>query len=69
MPTLKIPKQPTKAIAYANKVVALTETSTDPKKKLAAGMAHSTIGYAYLKQDKLTSAVGELKTAAGNITK
>ena len=59
------PKQATKAIAYANKVVALTETSTDPKKKLAAGVAHSTIGYAYLKQDKLTSAVGELKTAAG----
>jgi tetratricopeptide (TPR) repeat protein len=59
------PKQAGKAIAYANKVVALTESSTDPKKKLAGGVAHSTLGYTYLKQDKLTSAVAELKTAAG----
>ena len=36
------PKQASKAITYANKVIALTETSTDPKKKLAAGVAHST---------------------------
>lgn len=59
------PKQAGKAIAYANKAIALTESSTDPKKKLAAGVAHSTLGYTYLKQDKLTSAVAELKTAAG----
>jgi tetratricopeptide (TPR) repeat protein len=59
------PKQAGKAVAYANKVIALTESSTDPKKKLAAGVAHSTIGYTYLKQDKLPSAVAELKTAAG----
>ena len=58
------PKQAGKAVAYANKVIALTESSTDPKKKLAAGVAHSTLGYAYLKQDKLPSAVAELKTAA-----
>jgi tetratricopeptide (TPR) repeat protein len=59
------PKQVGKAITYANKVIALTESSTDPKKKLATGVAHSTLGYAYLKQDKLTSAVAELKTATG----
>ena len=59
------PKQAGKAVAYANKVIALTESSTDPKKKLAAGVAHSTLGYAHLKQDKLPSAVAELKTAAG----
>jgi tetratricopeptide (TPR) repeat protein len=28
-------------------------------------VAHSTLGYAYLKQDKLAAAVAELKTAAG----
>ena len=28
-------------------------------------MAHSTLGYAYLKQDKLAAAVPELKTAVG----
>lgn len=59
------PKEAAKAITYANKVIELTGTSTDPKKKLAAGVAHSTIGYAYLKEDKLASAVAELKTAAG----
>ena len=59
------PRQAGKAVTYANKVITLTEASTDPKKKLAAGVAHSTIGYAYLKQDKLTQAVAELKTAVG----
>jgi tetratricopeptide (TPR) repeat protein len=57
------PKAASKAIGYANKVIALTEASTDPKKKLAAGVAHSTIGYAYLKQEKLTPAIAEFKTA------
>ncbi len=58
-------KQGAKAITYANKVISLTGDSSDPKKKLAAGVAHSTIGYAYLKQDKLTPAIAELKTAVG----
>lgn len=57
------PKQTGKSITYANKVIELTGTSTDPKKQLAAGVAHSTLGYTYLKQDKLSSAVAELKTA------
>lgn len=30
---------------------------------MSAGLAHSTLGYAYLKQDKLVAAVPELKTA------
>lgn len=59
------PNGASKAVAYANKVIALTGSSADPKKKLAAGVAHSTIGYTYLKQDKLASAVAELRTAAG----
>ncbi len=59
------PKQIAKAIAYANKVIALTATGTaDKSQKLSAGVAHSTLGYAYLKQDKLAAAIPELKTAA-----
>jgi tetratricopeptide (TPR) repeat protein len=59
------PKEAGKAITYANKVIALTATSTDKNQRLSAGVAHSTLGYAYLKQDKLTAAVPELKTAVG----
>ena len=58
-------RQAAKAVTYANKVIALTATSTDKNQKLSAGVAHSTLGYVYLKQDKLTSAVAELKTAVG----
>ena len=58
-------KQAAKAVTYANKVIALTATSPDKNQKLSAGVAHSTLGYAYLKQDKLSAAVAELKTAVG----
>jgi tetratricopeptide (TPR) repeat protein len=58
-------KQSAKAITYAGKVISLTANDTDPKKKLAAGVAHSITGYAYLKQDKLAQASTELKTAVG----
>ena len=37
--------------------------NTDKNQKLSAGVAHSTLGYVYLKQDKLAAAVPELKTA------
>jgi tetratricopeptide (TPR) repeat protein len=59
------PKQAAKAVTYANKVLALTSGSAEsnPKNKLAAGVAHSTAGYAYLKEEKLIPAVTELKTA------
>ena len=59
------PKQAAKAVTYCNKVIALTGTSADKNQKLSAGLAHSTLGYAYLKQDKLAAAVPELKTAVG----
>ena len=36
----------------------------DKARKLSAGVAHSTIGYAYMKQDKTTAAIPELKSAA-----
>jgi len=57
------PKQMAKAVTYCNKVITLTETGTDKNQKLSAGVAHSTLGYVYLKQDKLAAAVPELKTA------
>ena len=60
------PKQVAKAVTYCNKVLALTAGSNaDKNQKLSAGLAHSTLGYAYLKQDKTAAAVPELKTAAG----
>ena len=59
------PKQAAKAVTYCNKVLALTGNSSDKNQKLSAGLAHSTLGYAYLKQDKLVAAVPELKTAVG----
>ncbi|HUI82900.1 MAG TPA: hypothetical protein VL240_01685 [Candidatus Binatia bacterium] len=57
------PRQAAKAVTYANKVIALTASATDNKQKLAAGVARSTLGYAYLQQAKLPAAVTELKTA------
>jgi tetratricopeptide (TPR) repeat protein len=57
------PKQADKALTYSNKVIALTGSSTDAKKRLAAGVAHSIAGYAYLNAGKLVPAVTELKTA------
>src|SRR5208337_784068 len=60
------PKQSAKAVTYCNKVIALTGgANPDKNQKLSAGVAHSTLGYVYLKQDKLAAAVPELKTAVG----
>jgi tetratricopeptide (TPR) repeat protein len=50
-------------VTYCNKVIALTEVSSEKSQKLSAGLAHSTLGFAYLQQDKLAAAVPELKTA------
>jgi tetratricopeptide (TPR) repeat protein len=58
------PKQAAKAVTYCNKVISLTGgASADKNQKVFSGLAHSTLGYAYLKQDKLVAAVPELKTA------
>jgi tetratricopeptide (TPR) repeat protein len=57
------PRQADKALTYSNKVIVLTGASPDEKKQLAAGVAHSIAGYAYLNQGKLVPAVSELKTA------
>jgi len=56
-----------KAIKYAQKVIEISKPDApdaDKAHKLSGGVAHSTIGWAYLKQDKSTSAITELKAAA-----
>jgi tetratricopeptide (TPR) repeat protein len=56
-----------KAITYSQKVIALAKgdaPDADQSHKLSAGVAHSTLGYAYAKQEKATAAIPELKAAA-----
>jgi tetratricopeptide (TPR) repeat protein len=56
-----------KAVEYGQKAVKLSPTTADssPDQKLTAGMAKSTLGWAYLKQDKAALAAPELKDATG----
>jgi len=56
-----------KAVAYSQKVIAITkadEPDADKARKLPAGVAHSTLGYAYMKQEKTAAAIPEFKAAA-----
>jgi tetratricopeptide (TPR) repeat protein len=62
------PGSAAKAISYAQKAIDVAKADApdaDKSRKLSAGAAHSTIGWAYLKQEKTTSAIAELKTASG----
>lgn len=55
-----------KAITYSQKVIALAKADApdaDKSRKLSAGVAHSTLGYAYAKQEKTAIAIPELKAA------
>src|SRR6266852_9125600 len=57
-----------KAVTYAQKVIAVAKADApdaDRSRKLSAGVAHYTLGYAYLKEDKTVAAIPELKTASG----
>ena len=57
-----------KAITYSQKAIAVAkadEPDADKSRKLSAGMAHSILGYAYMKQDKTPAAIPELKSAVG----
>lgn len=57
-----------KAMTYAEKVVELAKADApdaDRSRKLSAGVAQSTLGYALMKQDKTLAAVPHLKTASG----
>ena len=56
-----------KAITYSQKAIAVAKADApdaDKSRKLSAGVAHSTLGYAYMKQDKTAAAIPELKSAA-----
>jgi tetratricopeptide (TPR) repeat protein len=56
-----------KAVTYSQKVITLAkehEPDADRTRKLSAGVAHSTLGYAYMKQDKTAAAIPELKSAS-----
>jgi len=57
-----------KAVTYSQKAIAVAkaeEADADKSRKLSAGMAHSVLGYAYIKQDKTAAAIPELRAAAG----
>ncbi len=56
-----------KAVTYAQRAVAVAKADApdaDRTRKLSAGVAHSTLGYAYMKQDKTAAAIPELKSAS-----
>jgi len=56
-----------KAITYSQKAIDVAKgdaPDADKSRKLSAGAAHSTIGWAYLKQEKTAAAITELKAAA-----
>lgn len=56
-----------KAITYAQKAVEASNASAadaDRSRKVSAGVAHSTLGYAYMKQEKTATAIPELKSAS-----
>lgn len=56
-----------KAISYAQKTIEIAKADApdaDKKSKIAAGTAHNTIGWAYLKLEKTSAAIPELKAAA-----
>ncbi len=55
-----------KAVSYAQKAIAVAKADApdaDRTRKLSAGAASSTLGYAYMKQDKTAAAIPELKKA------
>jgi tetratricopeptide (TPR) repeat protein len=57
----------TKAITYSQKAIETAKADApdaDRSRKVSAGVAHYTLGYAYLKQEKAIAAVSELKTAS-----
>jgi len=61
------PGSAAKAIAYSQKVIEISKADApdaDNKRRVSAGVAHDTIGWAYLKQDKTSAAIPELKSAA-----
>ncbi|MFZ1138609.1 MAG: tetratricopeptide repeat protein [Candidatus Sulfotelmatobacter sp.] len=61
------PGSAAKAITYSQKAIEVAKPDApdaDKSRKLSAGVAHNTIGWAYLKQEKTAAAIPELKAAA-----
>jgi tetratricopeptide (TPR) repeat protein len=61
------PGSVTKAVTYAQKAIEAAKADApdaDRSRKVSAGAAHSTLGYAYMKQDKTAAAIPELKSAS-----
>lgn len=61
------PGSSAKAVTYAQKVIDVSKADApdaDKSRKMAAGAAHNTIGWAYLKQEKTTPAIPELRSAS-----
>jgi tetratricopeptide (TPR) repeat protein len=55
-----------KAVTYAQRAVTAAKADApdaDRTRKLSGGVAHSTLGYAYMKQEKTVAAIPELKSA------
>jgi tetratricopeptide (TPR) repeat protein len=61
------PGSATKAAAYAQKAIDAAKADApdaDRSRKVSAGVAYSTLGYANMKQDKTAAAIPELKSAS-----
>jgi tetratricopeptide (TPR) repeat protein len=61
------PGSTAKGITYAQKAIAAAKADApdaDKAHKISAGAAHSTLGYAYMKQGKTETAITELKSAS-----
>jgi tetratricopeptide (TPR) repeat protein len=55
-----------KAITYAQKAIEVAKADApdaDKSRKISGGVAHNTIGWVYLKQEKTNASIAELKTA------
>ena len=56
-----------KAVTYAQRAIAAAKADApdaDRSRKLSAGAAHATLGYAYMKQEKTAAAITELAAGA-----
>ena len=61
------PGSAAKAITYSQKAIEVVKADApdaDKSRKLSAGAVHNKIGWVYLKQEKTTAAIPELKAAA-----
>ena len=61
------PASAAEAIAYSQKAIQVANADApdaDKSRKISAGVAHSTLGWSYLKQEKTAAAVPELKAAS-----